>query len=302
MPPDHPWTAAKFHGERDNLRHGHHGHLAVVWSAASGSAAKQPVVAERYLRFVEVRRRLKQAIAWPPRMMTPMAIWGAQSTAGFSRRPGWGSTVLRRVNYVEAQAVQAEISLVSALTRRDMLHGGSSGPAYLRSSERDEGRKLRKVGQSYLVSNPYITYTKRPIHLHPYRATSKALDPTTTAAVLRLPNRLTRNPAICCRAGGRPEAARRAGLEFVEKLLTRSSQHGHDGAERWHAARSPASRSPAVLVELPTGAGSSSSWSCSPSPTEARPQLLGDDLDGDPALGSPRSSPQAQASPGGMYV
>jgi hypothetical protein len=27
----------------------------------------------------------------------------------------------------------------------------------------------------------------------------------------------------CCRAGGRPAAARRAGLEFVEKLLTRIS-------------------------------------------------------------------------------
>jgi hypothetical protein len=31
-------------------------------------------------------------------------------------------------------------------------------------------------------------------------------------------------------------------------------------------------------------------------------QLLGDDLDGGPALGSPRSSPQAQASPGVMYL
>jgi hypothetical protein len=28
-------------------------------------------------------------------------------------------------------------------------------------------------------------------------------------------------PSCRCRAGGRPEAARRAGLEFVEKLLTK---------------------------------------------------------------------------------
>src|SRR5215213_6635485 len=61
-------------------------------------------------------------------------------------------------------------------------------------------------------------------------------------------------------------------------------QHRHDGAERWHAAPSPASRSPAALVELASGPGSSSSWSWSPSPNEARPQLLGDDLDGGPGV------------------
>jgi hypothetical protein len=102
-------------------------------------------------------------------------------------------------------------------------------------------------------------------------------------------------------AGGRPQAARQAGLEFVEKFSREAHQDGHDGAERWHAARSPASRSPAVLVELPTGAGSSSSWSCSPSPTEARPQLLGDDLDGGPAAGVAEVEP-ASASQSWRYV
>ena len=36
----------------------------------------------------------------------------------------------------------------------------------------------------------------------------------------------------CCRAGGRPAAARRAGLEFVEKVLTIAMVALLDGAER----------------------------------------------------------------------
>jgi hypothetical protein len=44
-------------------------------------------------------------------------------------------------------------------------------------------------------------------------------------------------PSCRCRAGGRPKAARRAGLEFVEKLLTSAMVALLDGAEREHAAR-----------------------------------------------------------------
>src|SRR5215218_182339 len=102
-----------------------------------------------------------------------------------------------------------------------------------------------------------------------------------TVILLRLPRA---RPGSLLPARGRPPqaAAHRAGLEFVEKLLTDTRRISNGGAERWHAVPSPASRSPAALVELATGPGSSSSWSWSPSPNEARPQFLGDDLDGGP--------------------
>jgi hypothetical protein len=65
-----------------------------------------------------------------------------------------------------------------------------------------------------------------------------------------------------CRVGEdrRPVAAvslpgRRAGLEFVEKLLTSAMVALLDGTEREHAT--PASRTVASLVELATGSGSS---------------------------------------------
>jgi hypothetical protein len=51
-------------------------------------------------------------------------------------------------------------------------------------------------------------------------------------------------------------------------VSSRPQQHGHDGAERWHAAP-PASRSIASLVELATGPGSASPWCSSLSPTVA---------------------------------
>jgi hypothetical protein len=71
--------------------------------------------------------------------------------------------------------------------------------------------------------------------------------------------------ALChCRAGGRPAAARRAGLEVVEKLLT-TNLTSTDTTER----NAGMLRVPLVasLVELATGSGSSSSWSSPPSPT-----------------------------------
>jgi len=44
------------------------------------------------------------------------------------------------------------------------------------------------------------------------------------------------SPPLCrCRAGGRPEAARRAGLEFVEKLFTATSTARTGGAGHEHA-------------------------------------------------------------------
>jgi hypothetical protein len=47
---------------------------------------------------------------------------------------------------------------------------------------------------------------------------------------------VARWPACRCRAGGRPEAARRVGFEFVEKLLTSAMVALLDGAEREHAS------------------------------------------------------------------
>jgi hypothetical protein len=78
-------------------------------------------------------------------------------------------------------------------------------------------------------------------------------------------------------ARGRPPeaAARRAGLEFVEKLLTSAMVALLDGAEREHAIRVPPVAS---LIELASGQSCASPWS--PSPSAGVAQLLGHDLDG----------------------
>src|SRR5215211_8776291 len=48
------------------------------------------------------------------------------------------------------------------------------------------------------------------------------------------------NRSRCCRRGRPPQAAaRRAGLEGVEKVSQLPQQHGHDGAGRWHASLPP---------------------------------------------------------------
>jgi len=85
--------------------------------------------------------------------------------------------------------------------------------------------------------------------------------------------------AVALPARGRPPqaAARRAGLECVEKLLTTAMVALLDGPEREHA--SPASRTVASLVELATGPGCASSWSSSPLPRSSPAKLLGCDLD-----------------------
>jgi hypothetical protein len=71
---------------------------------------------------------------------------------------------------------------------------------------------------------------------------------------------------------GRPEAALRAGLEFVEKLLTWLPLL--DETERENATRVP---SVASLVELATSSVSSSSWSSSQMSRASSAKLL--DLD-----------------------
>jgi hypothetical protein len=72
-----------------------------------------------------------------------------------------------------------------------------------------------------------------------------------------------RCPSCRCRAGGRPEAARRAGLEGVEKLLTTTSL----ARTRWSGALACfAFRPIASLVDLGTGWSCASPWSWSPSP------------------------------------
>jgi hypothetical protein len=79
-------------------------------------------------------------------------------------------------------------------------------------------------------------------------------------------------------ARGRPPqaAARRAGLEFVEKLLT-TNLTSTDTTER----NAGMLRVPLVasLVELATGLGCASSWSSSPLPRSSPAKLLGCDLD-----------------------
>jgi hypothetical protein len=64
-------------------------------------------------------------------------------------------------------------------------------------------------------------------------------------------------------------AARRAGLEGVEKLLT-ANLTSTDTTERNTGHASPASRTVASLVEPATGPGCASSWSSSPLPSQAR--------------------------------
>jgi hypothetical protein len=89
---------------------------------------------------------------------------------------------------------------------------------------------------------------------------------------------------------GRPPqaAARRAGLEFVEKLLT-ANLTSTDTRSGTSACRS-ASRFIASLVELATGSSCASPWWSSPSPPQARPPLLG-------SCPSPRSHPSGDGTP-----
>jgi hypothetical protein len=79
-------------------------------------------------------------------------------------------------------------------------------------------------------------------------------------------------------ARGRPPqaAARRAGLEFVEKLLTTAMVALLDGRNASMLRPRPAVAS---LVELATGPGCASSWSSSPLPRSSPAKLVGCDLD-----------------------
>jgi hypothetical protein len=61
---------------------------------------------------------------------------------------------------------------------------------------------------------------------------------------------VSRWPSCRCRAGGRPEAARRAGLEGVEKVSQLPQQHGHNGAGRQHAATRPLCPRPLRYVRV----------------------------------------------------
>jgi hypothetical protein len=70
------------------------------------------------------------------------------------------------------------------------------------------------------------------------------------------------------------------------KRYREAHQHGHDGAERWHAAQSPVSRSPAVLAELAYWCWFLVVLVVLAVANGGSAQLLGDDLDGwwpDPA-------------------